>query len=319
MGTKAPSEPVRLSPGSTAKCEKCGLRATLRYGGTHSRCDVHAYRYSKTKAEDDAAVAALAALGKRVVGKTGPPRGVCSFCGVIFRSADPNKLYCKLACYVASGNNPVMKLTAAERAAASRKGHEAIRRRNAELAVTLPCDHCGDAVTMKPSKAKKRKLWAFCGRVCYRAFLSERFDRFIANPESVALPQNYDEFLDRTELPCPVEGCSWAGKHLSAHARIVHLVDARSFKEQLGFNVSSGLVSKDVAQAMSDAATVRGQNGLVPGCGVTLTPGRKMSLEGKEHLAKWRALNPNGMQGRRHSEEAKKRIALAAQARRKAE
>lgn len=52
----------------------------------------------------------------------------------------------------------------------------------------------------RPSKKSK-----VCGSRCYRLFMAGRFDRWIVNPQTISLPQNYDEFLVKKELPCLIE------------------------------------------------------------------------------------------------------------------
>jgi hypothetical protein len=78
--------------------------------------------------------------------------------------------------------------------------------------------------------------------------MTKRFDRFIANPQGMALPQCYDEFLDKTELSCPFDNCNWVGKHLSLHVNQTHGVNALNFKRAMGFNLSTGVISKDLAE-----------------------------------------------------------------------
>jgi hypothetical protein len=111
----------------------------------------------------------------------------------------------------------------------------------------VQCLECGEDFYRKKSDAARRK---FCKKVCYRTYLAKRFDRWIANPEGLALPQCYDEFLDGEELRCVVEGCDWVGLHLSAHMNLAHGVRAQEFKRAAGFNLSTGVVARPVAEAM---------------------------------------------------------------------
>jgi hypothetical protein len=128
--------------------------------------------------------------------------------------------------------------------------------------------------------------------------MSKRFDRYVANPEQVALPQCYDEFLDREILRCPVEDCDWEGKFLSCHVNFTHGIAAEKFKEMAGFNRRTGLVSKDLSKLMSE----RKQGHRIAGCreeaveksiaaSKAMTPEqRAIRLEGREHYQKANAL-----------------------------
>ena len=69
------------------------------------------------------------------------------------------------------------------------------------------------------AKIKNRNyIKKFCSKDCRRLHYAERFDRWVANPETLALPQCYDEFLMQEELPCLIDGCEWKGKHLARTA-----------------------------------------------------------------------------------------------------
>lgn len=78
------------------------------------------------------------------------------------------------------------------------------------------------------------------------------FDRWVANPEGMALPQCYDEFLDREELACVVEGCDWKGKSLTLHMNQAHGVRADEFKRAAGFNLSTGVIAKPLAESLRE-------------------------------------------------------------------
>ncbi len=122
--------------------------------------------------------------------------------------------------------------------------------------------------------------------------------RFIANPETVSLPQNFDEFLDRAELPCLIEGCGWSGKHLTIHVNAAHGIRAADFKRATGFNVGSGLVGSELARPLSERArqgvaadpdlqAMAQEHRRPPGLGSHLA---SASLEGRGHQTKTRAL-----------------------------
>jgi hypothetical protein len=124
--------------------------------------------------------------------------------------------------------------------------------------------------------------------------MAKRFDRHIANPEAINLPQGYDAYLDQETLRCPVDGCDWHGHHLSIHVNQMHGITADELKRAAGFNKSSGLVSKGLAIRLQDR-TKQGvavmpeywtkENQSFPKWNRTT-----LSNEAKEHYAKARAL-----------------------------
>ena len=59
--------------------------------------------------------------------------------------------------------------------------------------------------------------------------MNKRYDRQIASPDKLQLPQGYDGCLDREQLNCLVDGCGWVGKHLSTHMNIAHGIKADEF------------------------------------------------------------------------------------------
>jgi len=160
--------------------------------------------------------------------------------------------------------------------------------------VTL-CIECENPFYQKRA-TKSRPAKKYCSTTCYRSYMAKRFDRWIANPEKMSLPQCYDEFLDREELTCVVEGCSWKGKHLTVHMNLKHGQKSDEFKRATGFNLSTGVVSKSLAQALRERECV----GIPPDEMAFLSelgheaiannPIRYRSLEGREHANKSRAL-----------------------------
>lgn len=220
--------------------------------------------------------------------------GPCKNCGKMFESKK-DKQYCSLDCYVSSDQFREMQSrywipsdeVKAKISAKLRKGEE------------VPCLECGAEFYQKPP-SKGRAARKFCGTTCYRAHLSKRFDRWIANPESMALPQCYDEFLDREELPCVVEGCGWKGKHLTLHMNQAHGVRANEFKRAAGFNLSTGVISKPLAQCLCQRECVGIAAGMseteravvlaVAQESIATNPIRYRSLEGREHAKKARAM-----------------------------
>jgi hypothetical protein len=93
----------------------------------------------------------------------------------------------------------------------------------------------------------------FHNKLCRRAYQAKRFDRWIASPETMPLPQNYDEFLVQGVLSCLVEGCRWFGHNLSTHMNLTHGLDAVNFKVQAGFNLRTGVVSAPMSERMSSS------------------------------------------------------------------
>lgn len=237
-------------------------------------------------------------------GKT-PRKGVlagpCPTCGNGFESR-VDKVFCSMACYMKSDTFRAMR--------DNYPGHSAELR--AEITAKLkkgqdvPCVECGQEFYQK-RPAKGRPARKFCGTGCYRSYMAKRFDRWVANPEGMALPQCYDEFLDREELNCVVDGCSWRGQHLSLHMNQSHGVQADDFKRAAGFNLSTGVVGRSLAEVLRDRSVV----GVAAGLGdeekrraalssaleaIKSAPIRYRSIEGAEHKKKARAIMGSGPQ-----------------------
>lgn len=221
-----------------------------------------------------------------------PNRGPCKTCGQVFFSRSA-KLYCCIDCYVKSDQfkamiqDNIVKITAPE---SRQKTAESLRKGE-----WVPCPECGEEVYQKPWQKKKNKH-RFCNQTCYRSYLAKRFDRWIANPEGMALPQCYDEFLDRQVLSCVVDGCDWRGRHLTLHMNQAHGVKSDEFKRATGFNLTTGVIAKPLAlllqqrplqgvaidhslQDTAIALSVRNRNYV-----------RYTSAEGREHYLKSLAL-----------------------------
>jgi hypothetical protein len=155
---------------------------------------------------------------------------------------------------------------------------------------TLPCIECGKPYYHKPSRPKH-----YCSNICRRRYFEKRFDRWIANPQEIALPQAFDEFLTQNELPCLVKGCNWSGKQLSNHMNAAHGVPKDEFKRAAGFNLSSGIISAELAERLSQ----RERTGIAVGTALRghehpsyVAPTRNyISLERREHYRKVRALS----------------------------
>lgn len=172
--------------------------------------------------------------------------GPCPTCGEKFESKI-DKIFCSMSCYTKSPgfierrdanakltSNPEIRTKISN---TLKKGQDA------------PCLECGKVFYQKRATASWNAK-KFCCMPCYRSYLAKRFDRWIANPQRLALLQNYDEFLNQTELPCLIDGCDWRGDHLSTHMNQSHGVTADEFKRAAGFNLSTGVVSRPLAIAL---------------------------------------------------------------------
>lgn len=222
-----------------------------------------------------------------------PMRGPCQHCGKMFASRR-NAEFCNISCYTSS-KRFIDVMESARKKALSLESRE-------KLALALrtggmvPCLNCQTEFYRKKSLSSGIRRRLFCSHPCYRAYLAARYDRWIANPQTMSLPQAYDEFLDRHELNCLVEGCDWRGVHLSNHVNIAHGITAREFKRAAGFNLSTGLVGSEMARRLSERAKVG-----VAAVGWNLDEAarrlsketqaapdfiRYQSLEGAEHRAK---------------------------------
>lgn len=197
-------------------------------------------------------------------------QGPCPTCGRMFESRKAKK-FCSMGCYTSS-HEFKERLTLRNKAGRLPRGE---------------CLQCG--------KTCPRLRMKCCSRSCQRSFYASRFDRWVANPERIALPQCYDEFMSQNELPCLVDGCDWIGKFLGTHVNICHGISAKQFKELAGFNLGTGLVSSDLREQMSEKARKQIASGNFAGDTEIITEVRPperayRSLEGKEHGVKSRAV-----------------------------
>ena len=220
-----------------------------------------------------------------------PNRGPCHTCGEQFFSRTA-KIYCCMDCYVKSEQFKQML----EGARKQSQSPESIEKRAAlaRTGGTVECLECGEEVYQQLRGRRK-----FCTTTCYRSFMAKRFDRWVANPEGLALPQCYDEFLDREVLSCLVEDCDWVGQSLTTHMNIAHGFPARDFKRAAGFNLHTGVIAKPLAQALQ-ARPLQGEAmnppdqfplATQPSAGEYV---RYMSSECREHRKKARALAGSG-------------------------
>jgi hypothetical protein len=187
------------------------------------------------------------------------------------------KIFCSMKCYTTSDKFREM----------IREVHERLKAkpRKPPTMVEKTCMECGTGFSvLQRSKAKR-----FCTRLCYRRYMEKRFDRFIANPEEIALPQCYDEFLSQPVLHCLVKDCGWMGHALSNHMNYTHGIRARDFKKAAGFNLNSGIVSATMQEHLSGREYLGGVAVYTyPQCAGVRTSYK--SLEGREHAQKAQAL-----------------------------
>lgn len=216
-------------------------------------------------------------------------RGPCPTCKKTFHS-NRRAIFCGMDCYTASDQFKAhgRKMQALSQTPESIAKRAAMARKYEPV----PCLSCGIAIYPKKGGRGQKK---YCSKVCYRTYMAGRFDRWIASPQGLALPQCYDEFLDAEELPCLIEGCGWVGRHLSVHVNAAHGLTAAEFKRAAGFNLNSGIVGRGLAQRMSEAAHNGTNMELARAAQALATPvARRVrkykSLEGVEHRKKARAL-----------------------------
>lgn len=199
--------------------------------------------------------------------------GPCPTCKELFQSKTKNKRFCSLDCYVKS--EELLSRLAAN---------------SAKQAMEWKCHHCGS------DAPRKRK---FCNDFCRRRFFAERFDRFVANPEGIALPQNFDEFLNKDELPCLIEGCEWTGVGLSHHVNFHHGIEPDKFREMVGFNRGTGLMGVAARQSRSKTMHELIEKGVIKPCAFPIEKCSKerksLRLEGAEHWKKAMVIS-GGMQ-----------------------
>jgi len=210
-----------------------------------------------------------------------PTRGPCKHCGKTFKSKT-SKQYCNMDCYTAS---KAFK-------AHSKRIQKLPRVPRGKQGEYIGCLECGKEVYRKPKGRNK-----YCSRACYRMYMAKRFDRWIANPQEMALPQCYDEFMTQDELPCLIEGCDWVGDHLSLHVNQAHGIKAEDFKRAAGFNLGTGLVGLAAHKRLCERSLQIKQ--LMPFWGVEF-PNIKIrsyySEEHREHTRKTMALAGHGPQ-----------------------
>lgn len=223
-----------------------------------------------------------------------PNRGPCKTCGIPFSSRTA-KIYCCLDCYVKSDQFKDMQSNYWAPSQEVKDKISATLKKGSDT----PCIECG-TVFYQQRASKSRPIKKFCGTGCYRSYMAKRFDRWIANPQTFALPQCYDEFLDKHELTCIVPGCEWHGQWLTMHMNQAHGVPSDEFKRAAGFNLGTGVIARPLAEAMRQrektGVAILDEAHAVLSSGRQLGPAplRYRSLEGREHSKKSRSLYTNG-------------------------
>ena len=241
MFWNAELEAIRVS----LKCAHCGVR----FAG--SRSQAYKVKYESKKVNVFCTTLCRYAYMRGLLGKPVQLCGPCKKCGKMFESKRDAK-FCSLDCYKTSDQfrahwekNTYLTPKKRQTIAGKRKTRKMAN-----------CLECGAEFWQKPCTGKKARKKKFCCTVCYRSYMAKRFDRWIANPERIALPQGYDGFLDRDELPCLIDGCGWSGKFLTLHMNQAHGVKADEFKRAAGFNLGTGVIGRSTAQNLRDRACV---------------------------------------------------------------
>ena len=108
------------------------------------------------------------------------------------------------------------------------------------------------------------------------------------------------------DLTCVVDGCDWKGKHLTLHMNQAHGVNAGEFKRAAGFNLSTGVIAKPLAESLREREVVgiaahmddadRSAALALAQEALAANHIRYRSLEGREHAKKARAMLGPGPQ-----------------------
>jgi hypothetical protein len=220
-----------------------------------------------------------------------PNKGACVGCGNEFFSRRDAK-FCGMKCYTGSQQFSDMLKDSREKSLSPASVKK--RAEKSKKGEDKPCLECGADVYVKKSNIGRK----FCSKPCYRSYMAKRFDRHIANPESISLPQGYDAFLDKELLTCPIDGCDWQGHWLSLHLNQMHGITAAEYKRAAGFNKGSAIVSRPMAMSLHE----RGLQGVAldskywseKGVSQPKWVSQVFTKEGSEHSAKSRALAGHG-------------------------
>lgn len=189
-------------------------------------------------------------------------------------SGNRSNKFCSLSCY--------------------RKHPNKLRRGPYAPRVELTCLQCRNTFDVLASYEESHHP-KFCNWACRRKYFSERFDRFIASPESVVAMQNFDEYLLQEDLPCLFEGCDWSGIRLGMHVNIVHGVPAQDFKAMVGFNRGTPLVGSQFLETIKGKPAGDHLPKTFPDSTVETRGKYERRLEHKQHLKKIWALKREGL------------------------
>ena len=162
-------------------------------------------------------------------------RYTCPTCDTPFESHKPGRIFCSVKCRARSPQFAEIAKHNAEKARAAK----AQRGR-----ATRNCDWCHRSFPCQPARAQR-----FCSRTCYRSWRALIFDSQIGVLDDVPRLSNFDEFLDRDMLDCPL--CEWQGEDLSHHLNAAHGVRVSDFKRRAGFNARTGLIGRKLQARLS--------------------------------------------------------------------
>lgn len=156
----------------------------------------------------------------------------CPVCGDVFIAKTENRMYCSLDCYL---SDPETK---------KRLKEMNIKKSNTDI---YKCANCGKEIARRKIRSRTKNL--FCSEECYHSYISTRFDRNIAEVYTFGEMNNYDEFLSKEKLECPVDGCGWIGDKLCSHMNLVHGIKEYDFKERMGFCRKTGVISTSIHES----------------------------------------------------------------------
>lgn len=223
----------------------CG-HCSAMFAGTQKQAERSVYNNTKPFCSETCRKAYMSNLFSTPV-----PNHVCKQCNKMFFTRRNKPQFCSMDCYTKSSQFSAMLKEARDKSFTQ----ESIGKRAAcaRTGTDIECLECKQMFYVQIGQIGKKR---FCSRPCFRSYMNKRYDRQIASPDKLQLPQGYDGFLDREQLNCLVDGCGWVGKHLSTHMNIAHGIKADEFKRAAGFNKNTGVISKDLAESYSKRALV---------------------------------------------------------------
>lgn len=271
-------------------CPHCKALFTPPYKRRHGAvyCSQRCYSESDQRKAQGLKMAEkyLAPIARRRKGTSKYGTGICTQCQKEFRSRYAGRRFCSMSCYIAS--DEFQQRIRRQVVQLQTRSYQAIGL-DGPVRLSKPCMECKSEMMVQPKQFQTKK---FCSQNCYRLYMAARFDRWIAAPQALALPQGYDEFLTQEKLPCLFNDCDWSGKRLGMHVNSCHGVTASDFKELAGFNRNTALCTADISQMLrpNGLALAAFWNG--PGEAGPATVGRSKNirLEGREHLRKGREI-----------------------------